>query len=222
MSAETKQRGMAMTSLVLGILSIICFGALAGIPAIILGHVAYRLARKAPEQYGGPGMAIAGFVLGYSSILVTLMLAGLLLPALARAKARAQRIECLNHLKQVGLSFKVWALEHQDRFPFNVPTKEGGTMQPGAESSDDFDPNPARVFQVLSNELANPAILVCPADPSKHPARTFDSLHDINVSYEVRSGTNVNDRNPHEVLVRCPIHGNVVLSDGSVQERRRR
>jgi hypothetical protein len=141
-----------------------------------------------------------------------------LLHGLARAKARSQRIACVNNLMQVGLAFRVWTLDHQDRFSFKVPAKVGETVEPGVVAGDDFDPNPARVFQVLSNELATPAILVCPADPSKHPALNFATLHDANVSYEVRSGTNINV-NPHQVLVRCPIHGNVVLSDGSVEQR---
>jgi hypothetical protein len=222
MSDENKRSGMAIASLVLGILSVICFGVLAGIPAIILGHVAHRRARKTPDTYGGPGLALAGFVLGYASILVTLVLAGLLLPALAQAKARAQRIACVNNLKQIGLAFRVWALDHQDRFPFEVPAKEGGTMEPSAEAGDAIDPSPARVFQVLSNELANPAILVCPADPSKRPALNFASLYDANVSYEIGSGPSVKRRKRQEVLARCPIHGNVVLSDGSVQQHGRR
>src|SRR5215470_15059460 len=59
-------------------------------------------------------------------IAIIAILAAMLLPALARAKARAQRINCTNNLKQVGLSFKTWALDNGDRFPMLVPAGEGG------------------------------------------------------------------------------------------------
>ena len=225
MNPDSKRKGMAIASLVLGILSMFCFGFLTGIPAIILGHIAHGRTRKAPDQYAGSGLAMAGFVMGYTSLLITLIvvvLAARLLPQLAQAKGRAQSINCVNNLKQIGLSFRVWAIDHQDRYPFNVPTKEGGTMELKEAGADGFDPNPARIFQVMSNELNTPKILVCPADPSKQPALDFLNLKAGNVSYQVRSGTNVNETNPQEVFVRCPIHGHVVLCDGSVQQGRRR
>jgi hypothetical protein len=220
MNTNPKRQGMAITSLVLGILSMVCFGFLTGIPAIILGHIAHGRTRKAPEQYAGSGLAIAGLVMGYASLVTTLivvMLAGRLLPQLAQAKSQAQRISCMNNMKQIGLAFRVWAGDHNDRFPFNVPSSEGGTMELRAEGQDGFDRNPAQVFQIMSNELATPRILICPADPSKQPALDFRSLQAGNVSYQVRSGTDVNDTNPEEVLARCPIHGHEVLCDGSVQ-----
>jgi hypothetical protein len=232
MNTTSKRQGMAITSLVLGILSMVCFGFLTGIPAIILGHIAHRRTRKAPEQYAGSGLAIAGFVMGYASLLTTLivvMLAAKLLPALGRAKlpalaqakAEAQSVQCVNNMKQIGLAFRVWALDNKDRFPFNVSTNEGGTMELRAEGKDGFDLNPAQIFQVLSNELSTPKILVCPADPSKQPALDFRTLQADNVTYQARSGTNVNDTHPQEVLVRCPIHGTEGFCDGSVQQGRR-
>src|SRR5437867_2000814 len=59
-------------------------------------------------------------------IAIIAILAAMLLPALARAKARAQRINCTNNLKQVGLSFKTWAIDQQDNFPMKVTVGNGG------------------------------------------------------------------------------------------------
>ena len=53
-----QQKGLAITSLVLGVLSLVCLGPLTGLPAIICGHIAHNRARRAPGQYGGSGLAI--------------------------------------------------------------------------------------------------------------------------------------------------------------------
>src|SRR5215831_4788678 len=62
-------------------------------------------------------------------IAIIAILAAMLLPALARAKARAQRINCVNNLKQVGLSFRTWALDNEDRYPMRVSVTEGGAQE---------------------------------------------------------------------------------------------
>jgi len=59
-------------------------------------------------------------------IAIIAILAALLLPALARAKAKAQRINCVNNLKQVGLAFRTWALDNDDQPPMRVSAANGG------------------------------------------------------------------------------------------------
>ncbi len=55
-------------------------------------------------------------------IVIIAILAALLLPALSRTKARAQSIACLNNLKQLALSWVLYAHDHDD---FLVPNKDG-------------------------------------------------------------------------------------------------
>ncbi|HTH48279.1 MAG TPA: type II secretion system protein [Candidatus Limnocylindria bacterium] len=50
-------------------------------------------------------------------IAIIAILAGLLLPSLANAKAKASSIKCLNNNKQLGLSLTMYASDHNDSFP---------------------------------------------------------------------------------------------------------
>lgn len=131
---------------------------------------------------------------------------------------KPQPITCVNNLKQIGLAFITWALDHQDRFPFNQNTNGGGTLELTARGSDGFDSSAALHFQVMSNELSTPRILLCPRDRTTKPARDFSNLRAENVTYRMRSGTNVTASHPGEALVTCPIDGNILHCDGSVTE----
>jgi prepilin-type N-terminal cleavage/methylation domain-containing protein len=114
-------------------------------------------------------------------IAIIAILAGLLLPALAKAKAKAVRINCVNNLKQVGLSFRLWSGDHGDRFPMSLAG--GGALdapsQPmataAASGAVSTSPYTWQTYQVMSNELSSPKIVVCPAD-ERIPAQNFLSV----------------------------------------------
>ncbi len=107
--------------------------------------------------------------------------------AMNDAMARAQAINCVNNLKQIGLAARVWALDNADLYPTN--------------------------FLSMSNELSTPKILVCPADTNRVVASNFSTYSDANCSYEFFKAS---DTEPTQVLCRCPIHGSIGLADGSV------
>jgi len=70
-----KSNTLAITSLVLGILSIL-FYFLTAIPGIITGHMARSKAKKMPDRYEGQGMALAGLILSYIMLIITIVFVG--------------------------------------------------------------------------------------------------------------------------------------------------
>jgi hypothetical protein len=152
---------------------------------------------------------------------VTAVGGAMLLPALAKAKSKAQSVACVNNMKQICLAARVWSLDHGDQFCFNVSTSTGGSLESCQPGGDNYDRNAFLHFQVMSNELTTPKILVCPEDKTKQAAAVFAELQSWNVSYQLRTGKEINDTNPNEVLIYCPIHHHTGRTDGSVQQGRR-
>lgn len=175
---------------------------------------------------------------------LTLLVLLIGIPSLKRARARAQRITCICHLKNLGLAFRTAAIDSGD-FGFRLPRAKGGT------APDATDPAALwRHFIVLSNELSTPRILGCPTDPRRPTSFTWESMrtkdHNRGLSYAM--GLDGTEAQPQSILscdrnltldglpvgmsvltVRRgdPVRfseefhrnaGNVLLGDGSVQQ----
>lgn len=123
---------------------------------------------------------------------VIAVLGCILFPAMRRARQRAFRISCTSNLKQIGLAVKTWSLDHQGRFPWQVLTNQASEKKPVVATV------VSRQFLMMSNELATPYILRCPADTQRDAAKGFGKLGNTNVSYFL--GLDAEDSTPQMFL----------------------
>ncbi len=87
-------------------------------------------------------------------IAIIAILAGLLLPVLAKGKERGRTAACLGNLHQLGVAFQIYVDENNDYIPL---------MEDRSTNSAITNLYPS-VDVVLSNQLGNPKILHCPSD----------------------------------------------------------
>lgn len=112
-----KSSALAIWSLVLGILSLVCFYILTAIPAVICGHLALSRIKRSGGMLTGNGLAIGGLVTGYIgialSVLVIPMLMAIAIPNFVRARDVAMRNACINNLRMIDSAKQQWALENK-------------------------------------------------------------------------------------------------------------
>jgi prepilin-type processing-associated H-X9-DG protein len=182
----------------------------------------------------------SGFTLGeVVFVVVVIVLLGILYMPRGGSRTHAQRILCVNNLKQVALANVFFAADHGGKYPAQTSTNSGGSKE-WAGTIEVY-----RHFQVISNELGNTRILCCPADDKRKYAAIFADFGPQNLSYWLDQNATTNgvgnliagDRNLllngnplingcYQVSTHQPlswdktIHenaGNVSLCDGSVQ-----
>ena len=195
---------LAIASLILGILG--C----TSIVGLILGIIALVKINDSRGGLAGRGLAIAGICVSgfmvFIGIPLTAMMGGLLLPALMKAKERAQAINCMTNLRQLGVAARTYAQSSGGRFPYAT-----------------------NWCDVLQPHLARQNVFYCPAEESQLCSYGYNAalsglvVSEVNpltvLFFEIPGGWNVSG-GPEQMLPGRR-HGpnlNVVFADGSAQQ----
>jgi len=108
-------------------------------------------------------------------------------------KRKAQRINCVNNLKEVGLAFRIWEGDNGDKYPMQVSVTNGGAMELAVTG------NICAIFCAISNELSTPKILHCTADTEHTAATNFTTdFNNGKISYFI--GVDANNAHPQMIL----------------------
>jgi len=124
-------------------------------------------------------------------VVVLAVLAFVMLPLIAKRYAKASKVSCTNQLKQIGLAYRMWAIDNGDRFPMQVAVTNGGVMeliQNGLVYP---------TYLVMSNELNTPKLLICPAESDRRRvvANSFDQSAPTGATHTYERSPFTNDNN---------------------------
>lgn len=137
-------------------------------------------------------------------IAIIAILAGLLLPALAAAKARAKRTQCVSNLKQTALATQLYTQDESDRLPSAGSAALSYDFWGGKVGSDfvNFSDRLVNTYVGLSatattNTDGGMRVFQCPADvgalAGSWPARLPTVMDHVGSSYLYNSSADNND-----------------------------
>lgn len=205
-AAPAKTSGLAITSLVLGIMGAFTCGTTALI-GLILGIIALVKVKQSRGALGGGGIALAGIIVSAIFLLMLPIFAAAFLPAFAKAKQKAQTINCVSNVKQLSIAMRIYATDNQDHYP--AATNWCDTLRSHAGMTNVFhcpaDSSGVRCSYAFNAQLAG-------AEVGKVAPGTV-------MIFEANGGWNISGG--EELMLAQPRHGRLIVvgfADGHVEQ----
>jgi prepilin-type N-terminal cleavage/methylation domain-containing protein/prepilin-type processing-associated H-X9-DG protein len=125
-------------------------------------------------------------------IAIIAILAAMLLPALSRAKCRAQGIACLNNTKQLMIGWTLYCSDNGDKFFKGGPVKGGMDWTANSDNTNTFlliDPNTP-----LGNYVKSSLVWKCPADSYKSAANPGLRVRSLSMNAVLGNKADINNQ----------------------------
>ncbi len=143
-----------MGSLISGILAFTLVPFIAGIVAVVLGHMSLSNIKKSAGRLKGDGMAIAGLVLGYlniAAIPIILIMAAIAIPNLLRARQAANAAAAASTVRTLNVT----QVTYSTTYPANGYARDLATLGPGPSSTCPASGPSAKYACLLDSVLGN-------------------------------------------------------------------
>jgi hypothetical protein len=183
---QPKTSGLAIASLVCGILGLICIPILPALLGLIFGIIAIRKINGSGGGVGGKGLAVGGLITSVIGVIIYVALFALmLLPALSKAKGKANRMKCANNLSTINKCYQSFATEIDGQTPHlygGFSGLEGNKLAQslGYSSTDDpYDTTRWMSAYEIRQSLYTPKYLASPLDPEAIAAQRRMGVHEF-------------------------------------------
>ena len=126
-------------------------------------------------------------------IAIIAILAGMLLPALARAREEARRIRCRNNLNQLAKGMATYLNEHGDNRFYPWPAGREGCGETTSASAADFGGAEWLASLYWTRILPDPGVYICPSSPDSNRDGTNLGRHGVGTEVTEKDGDQLAD-----------------------------
>jgi prepilin-type processing-associated H-X9-DG protein len=175
---KPKTSGMAIASLVLGILGLLACG-ITSLPGLILGAVGLSQINRSEGRLTGQGLAIGGLATSAVSLFLVPVMAAIVFPVFARAREAARKSSCQSNMKELALALQMYTTDH-GALPSSILVNGSSTWNAddsrtfcGSRGATPPVPGPGQTWvTLLYPHMRNKDIIWCPSDPVDHTSAT--------------------------------------------------